>query len=85
MCTTDISMCNRHMWVTTAHYQNKSYLQSIRQYAKRSTKAILPSAYLHIKITKYHQKIILHLGGMSRGCHLIVQCQEHAKISCGKV
>ena len=22
---------------------------------------------------------------MSRGCHLTVQCQKHAKISCGKV
>ena len=23
--------------------------------------------------------------GMSRSCHLMVQCQKHAKISCGKV
>ena len=23
--------------------------------------------------------------GMSRGCHLMVQCQKHAKMSCGKV
>ena len=23
--------------------------------------------------------------GMSRGCHLMLQCQKHAKISCGKI
>ena len=63
MHTTDISMCNRHMWATTTHHQNTSYSKAIRQHAKIRTKAILPSAYLHIKITKYHQKIILHLGG----------------------
>ena len=56
-------MCNRHIWATTAHHQNKSYSQSIKQYAKRRPKAILPTVYLHIKITKCHQKIILHLGG----------------------
>ena len=57
MHTTDISMCNRHMWATTTYHQNKSYSKSKRQYAKRRTKAILPSAYLHIKITTCHQKL----------------------------
>ena len=52
------------MLATTAHHQNKSYSESIRQYAKRRTKVSFPSAYLFIKITKYHQKIISN----SEGC-----------------
>ena len=58
------SICHRHMLATTAHHQNKSYSESIWQYAKRRTKALFPSAYLFIKNAKYHQKIISH----SEGC-----------------
>ena len=28
---------------------------------------------------------LYHIQGKSKGCHLTVQCQKHAKISCGKV
>ena len=46
------------MLATTTYHQNKSYSILIRQYAKRRTKALFPSAYLFIKITKAHQTII---------------------------
>ena len=62
MHTTDISMCNRHVLATSVCHQNKPHSKAIRQYAKR-TKALLPSAYLYIKITKLHQKIVSHLQG----------------------
>ena len=59
-----ISICHRHMLATTTHYhQDKSYSESIRQYAKRRTKAPFPSPYLFIKNTKFHQKIISHSEG----------------------
>ena len=58
-----ISTCHRHMLTTTTHHQNKSYSESRRQYAKRRTKALFPSANLFIKNTKCHQKIISHSGG----------------------
>ena len=51
------------MLATTIYHQNKSYSKSIRQYARRRTKALFPSAYLFIKITTYHQKIISHSWG----------------------
>ena len=73
------------MWATTTHHQNKSYSKSIRQYDKRRTKAILQSAYLHIKITKYHQEIISHLRGCLGAVSLWYNVKKHAKISCCKV
>ena len=73
-----MSLSHRHMLATTTFHQNKTYSKSIRQYA------LFPSAYLFIKITKYHQKIISH-SGYVWNCHLTVQCQIHAKISCVKV
>ena len=63
MCIIIISTNHRHMLATTTHHQNKSYSESIRQYVKRRTKALFPSAYLVIKITKYHQNVISHSGG----------------------
>ena len=84
MCILIISISHKHMLPTTAYHQNKSYSESIRQYAKRRTEALLPSAYLFIEITKCHQNY-LTFRRMSRGCHLMIQCQKHAKISYGKV
>ena len=65
MCIIIISICHRHMLATTTHHQNKTYSESIRQYAKRRTKALFPSAYLFIKNIIYHPKITSHSGGCS--------------------
>ena len=70
MCIIIISICHRHMLASTTYHQNKSYSISIRQYAKRRTKALFPSAYLFIKISKCNQKIMSHSGGMSRAVTL---------------
>ena len=62
MHISNISICHRYMLATTTYHQNKSYSKLIRQYANRRTKALFPSDYLFIKITKYHQKTISHSG-----------------------
>ena len=59
-----ISVSHRQMLATTAYHPNKPYSKSIRQYAKRRTKDLFPSAYLFIKITKGHRIIISHSGGV---------------------
>ena len=64
---------------------NKSYSKSIRQYAKRRTTAQFPSTYYFICITKCNLKNYFTFRGMSMGCKLMVQCQKHAKLSCGKI
>ena len=57
MCIIIISICHRYMLATTPHPQNKSYSESIRQYARRRTKALFPSAYLFIKILNDIRKL----------------------------
>ena len=83
MCITVISICHKHMLANTTYCQNKSYAKSVRQYAKRRTTDLFPSAY-SINITKCHQKIISHSGvclGLSTYGTMSKTCQN----KCGNI
>ena len=84
MCITIIFICHRHMLATTTHHQNKFYSESIRQYAKEGLKHYFHQLTYLLKILNVTENYIT-FRCMSGGCHLMVQCQKHAKISCGKV
>ena len=72
------------MLVITAYHQNKSYSKSIRQYAKEGLKLYFYQlTYLLLLLNIIRE--LYYITKMSRGCHLIAQCQKHAKISGDKV
>ena len=73
------------MLATSACHQNESNSDAIRQYAKRRTTVQLPSSlpffnYYYLCSEKY-----ITFRVMSRGCHLIDQCQKHVNMTCGKI
>ena len=73
------------MLATSACHQNKSNLDAIRQYAKRRTTTQLPPSLLFYKYYLICSENYITSRVLSRGCHLMAQCQKHVNMAWSKI